>query len=152
MLMNKGVKVQDEIALVGNLLLAMGAWVLAYTGLPVEPAIILAVLMMIDFVAGISRAYALGEPVTSHRMRTGAISKCGVLTVPLVMALAAKALGADFQWLVSWTVSVFVLSEAYSIVANIYTARTGIPAPEFDAVSAVLRKVRDVIDSMDRRR
>ena len=136
---------------VGNGILALGAWVLVYTGLPAEPAAILAVLICVDFAAGISRAHALGEPVTSHRMRVGALTKCGVLTVPLVMALTARGLGADFNWLVGWTVSVFILSETYSIIANIYTARTGIILPEFDAVSAVLKKVRSLIDVIDKR-
>ena len=136
---------------IGNGLLTLGAWALMYTGLPAEPAAILAVLMCVDFIAGVSRAHVLGEPVTSHRMKVGAVTKCGVMTVPLVMALTAKGLGADFNWLVSWTVSVFILSETYSIIANIYAARTGIVLPEFDAVSAVLKKVRSLIDVIDKR-
>ena len=136
---------------VGNGLMGLSAWALVYTGLPAEPAAILAVLMCVDFAAGISRAHALGESVTSHRMKVGAITKCGVLTVPLVMALTAKGLGSDFTWLVQWTVSVFILSETYSIIANIYAARTGILLPEFDAVSAVLKKVRSLIDVIDKR-
>ena len=136
---------------IGNGLLGLGAWALMYTGLPAERAAILAVLMCVDFIAGVSRAHVLGEPVTSHRMKVGAVTKCGVMTVPLVMALTAKGLGADFNWLVSWTVSVFILSETYSIIANIYAARTGIVLPEFDAVSAVLKKVRSLIDVIDKR-
>lgn len=144
-------EVMSMLGWIGNGLLALGAWALMYTGLPAEPAGILAVLMCVDFVAGISRAHALGEPVTSHRMKVGAVTKCGVMTVPLVMALTAKGLGSDFTWLVQWTVSVFILSEAYSIVANIYAARTGVIMPEFDAVSAVLKKVRSLIDVIDKR-
>jgi len=144
-------EVMNMLVWVGNGLIALAAWALVYTGLPAEPAAILAVLMCVDFVAGISRSHALGESVTSHRMKVGAIVKCGVLTVPLVMALTAKGLGADFNWLVSWTVSVFILSETYSIIANIYAARTGIILPEFDAVSAVLKKVRSLIDVLDKR-
>ena len=144
-------EVMNMLVWVGNGLIALAAWALVYTGLPAEPAAILAVLMCVDFVAGISRAHALGESVTSHRMKVGAITKCGVLTVPLVMALTAKGLGSDFTWLVQWTVSVFILSETYSIIANIYAARTGILLPEFDAVSAVLKKVRSLIDVIDKR-
>ena len=141
----------NVLSWIGNGLLGLGAWALMYTGLPAEPAAILAVLMCVDFSAGICRAHALGEPVTSHRMKVGAVTKCVVMTVPLVMALTAKGLGADFNWLVSWTVSVFILSETYSIIANIYTARTGVILPEFDAVSAILKKVRSLIDVIDKR-
>lgn len=141
----------NALVWIGNALLGLGAWALMYTGLPAEPAAILAVLMCIDFIAGVSRSRVLGEPVTSHRMKVGALTKCGVMTVPLVMALTANGLGADFGWLVQWTVSVFILSETYSIIANVYAAKTGIILPEFDAVSAVLKKVRSLIDVIDKR-
>lgn len=136
---------------IGNGLLGLAAWALMYTGLPAEPAAILMVLMLIDFVAGISRAHVLGEQVTSRRMLAGALTKCGALTVPLVMALAAKGLGTDFTWIAGWTVSVFILSETYSIIANIYAAKTGVNMPEFDAVSAVLKKVRELVEVFDKR-
>lgn len=153
--MSKDCAVVDEtmslLSLIGNGLLALGAWALMYTGLPAEPAAILAVLMCVDFVAGISKSRVTGTPVTSHRIKVGAISKCGVMTVPLVMALTAKGLGADFNWLVSWTVSVLILSETYSIVANIYTIRTGKIAPEWDAISFILARLRAVIENLDKR-
>jgi len=136
---------------IGNCVLVGAAWIVTYTGLPAEPAAILAVLMAVDFVAGISRAHAVGQPVTSHRMKVGIISKCGVMIIPLVMALTAKGLGADFNWLVSWSISMFILSETYSIIANIYTARTGIDAPEWDVVSLVLSKVRSLAEALDKR-
>ena len=136
---------------IGNGLLGLAAWALMYTGLPAEPAAILAVLMCVDFVAGVSRARVIGEPVTSHRIKVGTISKCGVITVPLVMALTAKGLGADFNWIVNWTISVLILSESYSIIANVYTIRTGKIAPEWDAISLILSKIRSAVDLLDKR-
>lgn len=135
----------------GNFLLVCLAWVITYTGLPVEPVAILVALMAIDFIAGISSSHKLGRSVTSHRMRIGLMSKLCVLTVPLVMALAAKGLGVDFAWMVNWSISLFILSETYSIIANIYTFRTGDEVPEFDAVSAVLKRVRALLESFDTR-
>ena len=136
---------------VGNGALAVLAWVITYTSLPAEPAAILAVLMAVDFLVGIGKARAMGEPVTSLRMKNGATSKCGVLLVPLVLALAAKGVGAELHWIVSWTVSLFILSEAYSIIANVYTIRTKQAVPEWDAVSAVLRKLRGLLEKMEER-
>ena len=153
--MSKDSTVVDEtmnIAVwIGNGLLALGAWALMYTGLPAEPAAILAVLMCIDFVAGVSRARVIGEPVTSHRIKVGTISKCAVMTVPLVLALAAKGMGADFNWIVGWAISVLILSESYSIIANVYTIRTGKIAPEWDAISLILSKIRSAVDLLDKR-
>jgi phage-related holin len=134
-----------------NALLASLAWLMVYTGLPVEPAAILGTLMAVDFIAGVHKSHAIGRSVTSQRMRVGLMSKFGVLTIPLVMALAAKGLGANFEWIVNWSISLFILSETYSIIANIYTSRTGKDVPEFDAVSAVLRRVRALLDDMDKR-
>lgn len=136
---------------IGNILLGIGAWVLTYTGLPAEPVAILTVLMCVDFVAGISKSRVTSMPVTSYRIKVGAISKCGVITIPLVIALTAKGLGADFNWLVNWTVSVFILSETYSIIANIYTIKTGKIAPEWDAISLILKKIRRAVDLLDKR-
>lgn len=136
---------------IGNGILGLGAWALMYTGLPAEPAAILAVLMCIDFVAGVSRARTLGEAVTSHRIKVGTISKCGVMTVPLVLALAAKGLGVDFNWIVGWSVSLLILSESYSIIANVYAIRTGKIAPEWDAISLILSKIRSAVDILDKR-
>lgn len=144
-------KISAGITALSNAVVAGMAWAMAYTGLPAEPAAVLAVLMVVDFIAGITCAIALGEPVTSHRMKIGLMSKCGVMTIPLVMALAAKGLGADFSWLINWSVSLFILSEAYSIVANIYTTRTGIAIPEWDAVSVLLNKLKGILDGYDRR-
>ena len=143
---SKGVRVQDEIALAGNLLLAIGAWVLAYTGLPLESGAILVVLMTLDFFTGIAAARRLGEPVTSWRIKTGVVTKCTVLTMPLVIALVAKGLGRDFLWLVDWAMSFLILSEGYSVIANGYTARTGIKMPEWDATAAILKRLRAMLD------
>ena len=141
----------NALSVIGNTLLAIGAWAMAYTGLPAEPAAILGTLMAIDFIVGISKAHKLGRSITSQRMRVGLMSKFGVMTIPLVMALAAKGLGADFAWMVNWSISLFILSETYSIISNIYTARTGNDVPEFDAVSAILKRVRALLNSLDTR-
>lgn len=141
----------QQSAVVGNVILAAAAWVATYTGIPGEPAAILAVLMVVDFFSGITKASSIGKPITSHRIKTGVVSKCSVLLIPLVVALAAKGLGADFHWFVSWVVSLLILSEAYSIIANIYTARTKVELPEWEVISIILRKIRSVADELDKR-
>lgn len=144
-------RISAGVAAFSNAVVAGLAWVMTYTGLPVEPAAVLAVLMVVDFIAGITCSIASGKPVTSHKMKVGLMSKCGVMTIPLVMALAAKGLGADFTWLINWSVSLFILSEAYSIVANIYTTRTGIAIPEWDAVSMLLNRLKNILEGYDKR-
>lgn len=141
----------SALTVVGNFLLAFLAWVITYTGLPAEPAAILGTLMAIDFFVGISKSHKIGRSITSHRMRIGLMSKFGVLAIPLVLALAAKGLGVDFEWLVGWSISLFILSETYSIIANVYTFRTGQEIAEFDAVSMILRRIRAILEGFDSR-
>jgi phage-related holin len=143
-------RMTNELANVGNALLAGAAWVLVYTGLPAEPGAILVVLMTIDFFTGIAKARRLGHPVTSWRIKSGVVTKCCILAIPLVIALAAKGLGADFIWLVDWAMRFLILSEAYSVIANSYTARTGVDLPEWDATAVILRKLRGMLDGMER--
>ncbi len=137
---------------VANAILVGVAWFLTYVSFPVEPALILAALMALDFFSGLGRAHALKEQITSRRMKNGITSKLLLLIIPLVMALTAKGLGVDFSWLVEWSISVLILSEAYSIVANIYTVRTGVSAPEWDVISLILGKIRNAIDVIDKRK
>ena len=127
------------------------AWVFAYTGLPVEPSVILGVLMLVDILFGLASAKVAKAAITSHRLTVGMLSKATLLTIPLVMALAAKGLGADFYYLVNWIVYVFILSEVYSIVSNAYTIKTGKQAPEWDAISFILARLRVVIENLDKR-
>ena len=132
-----------------NVIFMAFAWVMLYTGLPDEAVVILAVLIFIDFFAGIGKSLAVKIPVTSQRMRVGIISKLGLLLVPLVIALAAKGLTQDLGWIVSYTVNLMVLSEAYSIIANIYAMKTGKEAPEWDIMSVLLSKIKSIVNKME---
>ncbi len=125
------------------------AWVMSYTAMPAEPTAILAALIVIDFFAGIGKSLACGIAITSHRMRIGILSKLGLLLIPLAIALAAKGLSKDLVWIVGYTINLMILSELYSILANIYTVRTGRDAPEWDVVSVLLGKIRQIMDRID---
>lgn len=133
---------------IGNFLLFLGAWVLAYTGFPAEPAAILAVLMVMDFLSGLAKAHAIGEVISSRRMKSGAASKSLILLMPLAVALAAKGLGQDYNWMLTWVISVLILAELYSFIANIYAIRTGECLPEFDVISIIGKKIQRMLERM----
>lgn len=138
----------DYFSMVGNALMAFGGWVLMYTGLPSEPAAVLAVLMMIDFVSGCTKACVSGENLSSRRMKVGVASKLMLLLIPLSGALAAKGMGQDMAWLIVWVVNVMILAELYSIVANVYTIRTGENLPEWEVTSIIGKKIQRMMSSM----
>lgn len=131
-----------------NVILAAGAWVLTYVGLPIEPAIILASLMTIDFFSGIGRAHALKEKITSSRMKSGVASKLLLLLIPLAVALAAKGLGQDWAYLVSFCVSAMILSELYSFISNIYAMKTGDDLPELDVIKMLGKHIRTALERL----
>lgn len=136
----------EALVVVPNMLLGFGAWVVMYTGLPAEPALILASLMVIDFVAGISKALATRQAISSRRMKAGVASKLGLLLIPLSCALAAKGIGGDITWIVAWVVNAMILSELYSIIANVHATRTGEILPEWDVVSMIGKKIRSFLE------
>ena len=136
------------MAYIGNIILGAFAWVITYTGTPVEPAIILAVLMTADCVAGVAKAHATGAKFESDKLKIGAFSKFLMLTIPLFTALAAKGLGVNWVWLVNWVVSVMILSELYSFIANVYAIRTRKDLPEWDAMAMIGKKIRSLLEAL----
>lgn len=138
----------DTMQSVGNFLLFLAGWVLVYTGFPAEPAGILAALMVLDFLSGLAKAHATGEAISSRRMKSGAASKTMLLLVPLAVALAAKGMGQDFSWLLSWVISVMILAELYSFISNVYAMRTGESLPEWDVMAIIGKKLQRVLERM----
>lgn len=129
-----------------NAVAAALAWAMLYTGFPAEPAVLLAVLMVLDFASGLGRAYALQEDITSRKMKAGAFGKVALLCLPLVVALAAKGLGQDWQWLLSYVINLMILAELYSFTANVYAMRTKNDLPEFDVLALFARKVKGLAE------
>ena len=138
----------DHLQSIGNFLLCIGAWILSYTGFPAEPAGALASLMALDFISGLTKAYVCGEPITSRRMKAGAASKLILLLVPLAVALAAKGAGRDLDPLLGWVISLMILAELYSFVANLYAIKTGESLPEFDVIHAVGKRIQRILEAM----
>lgn len=121
-------------------------------GLDTSKLKILCFLMLLDLVTGTVKAYSRKEPITSNRLTAGLLSKLMILVIPLAIALMAKGVEVDLTWLIRYTVSVLIVAEAYSVVGNIYTSKTGNNVEEIDAVSAVVRALRAVVESFLKRK
>lgn len=122
------------------------ASLIAALGLDVTKFFILSFLMVLDLVTGTTKAYVCKEDVTSRRLSAGFLSKIMVLFVPLTVALMAKGVEIDMTGLVRFTVSILIISEAYSVVGNVYTIKTGEVVKEIDAVSAIVKRIRSAIE------
>lgn len=121
----------------------------SYFNISWESLGILALLLAIDYVTGIAKAYVINKhDIKSYRAIAGIIAKVSVLIVPISLSIAAKQLNYDFKIFVDTIISMLVLAEVYSIIGNVRAIQTGKETEEIDAVSFVLGKVSTMIESL----
>lgn len=115
-----------------------------YLDIPQDQFYILWSLMVIDTITGVAKAWRLNAvQITSHTMWLGVVKKLLTLLLILSLALATKWVGLQMVHLLSGTLWILIIAELYSIIQNIYTFRTGVLLPEYDAISIVLKKLGD---------
>lgn len=131
-----------------NLFLLPLASLLQFLEIDAQKLTILVVLMCIDMITGTFKAYRTKENITSRRWIAGFLSKLVVLLVPFTIALMAKGVDFEVKWFIGFSLSIMVIAEAYSILGNIYTFKTGESVAEIDAVSAVIKVLRNFLENM----
>lgn len=131
-----------------NLLFLPFASLLQFLDIDAKKLSILVMLMCIDMVTGTFKAYSIKENITSRRWIAGFLSKLLVLLVPFTIALMAKGVEFDIKWFIGFSISLMIVSESYSILGNIYTFRTGEEVAEIDALSYLIKKIREVLENM----
>ena len=131
-----------------NLFLLPLASLVQFLEIDAKKLSILVVLMCIDMLTGTFKAYRTKENITSRRWIAGFLSKLVVLLVPFTIALMAKGVDFDVKWFIGFSLSIMVIAEAYSILGNIYTFKTGEAVAEIDAVSAIIKVLRNFIENM----
>jgi phage-related holin len=128
--------------------MAIIAGVFAFLGLSAVQFLILIILMSLDMITGIAKSYRIDKKsITSNAMKIGLFSKLFYIIVPIVLALAAKGINLEGYglWFASFAVTILILAEAYSILGNIYSFKTGKEAAEVDGVSYLLLFIRKLI-------
>lgn len=138
----------EKQSFVLNTALIPFASLIAFLGLDVTKLAILSLLMLFDLFTGVVKAYVRKEDVTSRRLSAGFLSKIMMLLIPLTVALMAKGMDIDMRWFVTFTVSILIVAEAYSVVGNVYTIKTGEAVKEIDAVSAIVKALSRFLENM----
>lgn len=133
------------IKTIWNFLIVLLSGVLAYLEISQEPFTIFAILLVIDYITGVWKAKTLGISITSNKMKYGLISKLSLLIIPIVLAMGAKATGADYHYILLSGMYILILSEVYSIIGNIYCMNTGEELPEYDAVAMLGKQIRNIL-------
>ena len=115
-----------------------------FVGLDIRAYAILAIFIFIDTVTGVLKVLILhgGRHIKSSKLSAGVISKMLLLLVPLLVVWAGEGIGINLLAVAGSALSIFILSELYSILGNIYAIHTKKEVEEFDAVSAVLNLLR----------
>ncbi|QDF29003.1 phage holin family protein [Halarcobacter anaerophilus] len=116
-----------------------------YLGLDKEAILFFAVLLLIDYITGLGKALAIKESITSNKMKYGILSKLSLLIIPITVAIAGKSANVDMTYIIYASMNVLVLSEVYSIIANIYSMRTHKELPEFDVTRLLARKIKVIL-------
>ncbi len=139
------IETTTAIKIVWNTFVVLFSGVLAYLEISQEPFTLFALLLIIDYITGLTKAKTLGQTITSNKMKYGLISKLSLIIVPLVVAMGAKALGADSHYILSSGMYILILSEVYSIIGNIYSTRTKEEFPEYDALAMIGKQIRIIL-------
>ena len=132
-----------QVKIILNLIMVSLASFLTYIGIDQNALAMYTLLLFIDYITGIKKAHALKEHINSHKMKYGIMSKLYLLFIPIALSVASKATPLNISHLVSISLTLLVLSELYSIIANIYTARKGVELPEWEILSILSRNIRD---------
>ena len=125
--------------------------VLSSIHIPIASFLTLTILMVIDVVVGIGRSYRLQIPITSYRIKLGVISKLGVLLIVLSFGLAFTHSGLvidDLKEYIQLILWLFILSELYSIVSNVYAIKTGDNLPEVEVLSLIGTKLKKLMEAI----
>lgn len=139
------VETTTAIKIIWNTFVILFSGVLAYLEISQEPFTLFAILLVIDYITGVWKAKTLGVSITSNKMKYGLISKLSLLIIPIVLAMGAKATGADYHYILLSGMYILVLSEVYSIIGNVYCMNTGEELPEYDAVAMLGKQIRNIL-------
>ena len=117
--------------------------------IPTMQFTILGVLMVIDFMAWISKQFVVNpKEITSNRAWLGIMKKVWTLISIIAIWLVLKWIWVDGEKYVVAFVSLLIMAEGYSVIQKIYTILTGKIVTEFDAVSLIFRKIGQMLQEI----
>ena len=120
-----------------------------YIGLDKEIISLYGLLLGIDYVTGLLKAYRLKQHIKSNIMKYGILSKLVLLLIPITLLITSKIVGIDFNEMVKISLNILAISELYSIIGNLYSVRTAKELPEYDVLALLGGKIKDFLMKAD---
>lgn len=121
-----------------------GLWsAFLYLGIDQTPIFIFAILIAIDFVTWLIASFIVDKTsIKSLRAIQWIFKKSATFMIPFVVALVGKGAGyEDMSAMVTTIISLLIVSEGYSIIANIHAINTKERLPEIDAVGNIIKRI-----------
>ena len=119
--------------------------IFAYLEIPIEAFLFLVGFMCADSVLGAISSVRMGYKFDFKKLMWGFILKLCFLVIPLMIASLGKSLRYDFEIVLILTMKVLTVSEAYSCLGNIYSAKNKIKVEKMDIVSMLLKSLRKML-------
>jgi len=123
---------------------------LTYLKIDAEDFMILGILLILDFLSGMCKAYVMGYGIRYERAVAGVLSKLLILVVPIVLAFMALGINQDAKLAtyINYAISALIIAETYSIIDNLYTIKTKENSGKIDLVSFVIRGIRAFLEKL----
>lgn len=105
---------------------------------------ILSILMITDTILGVIKSMYVSKLNFYFKILLwGIVTKCTVLTIPMILALSAKGLGYNFTWIVDAVLKIIIVSETISSITNILAIKEKRNIKNTDYISKMLHLIRD---------
>jgi len=116
--------------------------IFTYLQIDQESVSILIILMCLDTIMGAIKAVRLGNRFSFKELLFGFILKLSFLIIPLTVALLGKQVGYEFSIVVNIVMIILSVSESFSILGNLYSAKNKVEVKKVDFISMLLLSLR----------
>lgn len=126
----------------------LGYVIAAILGIKYDMLVAFTLLVFIDLFTGIMASVVTRGWVSfkSSTMARGIVVKSLYVVILLVIAELGVTLEQDMTLFIKSSLGILAVSESYSILANIYMIKTKKVVEEIDALTPIMRKVKDLYD------
>ena len=124
---------------------------ITYIGVRQDIVLTLTILMIADYISGIVKAWKLKIPITSKKSNKGLIEKIAMLAIPVSIGAVLKVINIPIGVTIQSIFSLLIVAELYSFIGNCYCIYTREDTKEFDAVTAVLKYIRQAVLNLIKR-
>lgn len=134
-----------------NFLIVTFSVICQFSGISHYAFTALIIAMVLDFVTGITKSYALGIPIESKRITIGVLTKVSTMGLILALGFTFKhVIGLDMDNInyTMWLITLVTFSEFYSVLSNMQITMKKEPLPEWDLLAKLGTLIRNILEKI----